>query len=49
MVKALMRFENHIEQRRKQYDEWLDNLKRTDHHKYLKIRKAMVAKKLHGK
>ena len=52
MITASMQcitFDNHIEQRRKQYREWLDTLKRTDHAQYLKIRKAMIAKKLHGK
>lgn len=38
---------NHVEYRKRQYAEMMENLKRTDPKRYLAIRKAMIAKKIH--
>lgn len=39
--------EDHIEYRKRQYKEMMENLKKTDPDRYLQIRKAVILRKLH--
>ena len=49
MVATAYRMCDHVEERKKQYRAWMENLKKTDPKRYLEIRKRMIANRIHRK